>query len=52
MLKSVVMKLIELMIDAAPARCSEKIAKSTAVPSLWFKIDAVPGRLTHRYRSR
>jgi hypothetical protein len=33
MLKIVVMKLIELMIEAAPARCSEKIAKSTAGPT-------------------
>src|SRR5690606_38533237 len=32
MLKMVVMKLIELMIEAAPARCSAKIAKSGAGP--------------------
>ena len=32
MLKIVVMKLIAPMIDAAPARCSEKIAISTAAP--------------------
>ena len=32
MLKIVVMKLIELMIEAAPAMCSEKITKSTDGP--------------------
>ena len=32
MLKIVVMKLIALMIDEAPARCSAKIAMSTAGP--------------------
>src|SRR6267143_5793578 len=32
MLKIVVMKLIELMIDEAPARCSEKIAMSIEGP--------------------
>ena len=32
MLKIVVMKLIELRIEEAPARCSEKIAISTAGP--------------------
>ena len=32
MLKMVVMKLIAPMIEPAPARCSEKIAKSTAGP--------------------
>ena len=33
MLKIVVMKLIAPMIEAAPARWSEKIAKSTAGPT-------------------
>ena len=32
MLKMVVMKLIELKIEDAPARCSARIAKSTAGP--------------------
>ncbi len=34
MLKMVVMKLIAPRIEPAPARCSEKIAKSTAGPAL------------------
>jgi hypothetical protein len=29
----VVMKLIELIIDEAPAKCKEKIAQSTAGPA-------------------
>jgi hypothetical protein len=32
MLKMVVMKLIELRIDEAPARCWARMAKSTAGP--------------------
>ena len=34
MLKMVVMKLVAPRIEPAPARCSEKIAKSTAGPWL------------------
>src|SRR5207237_1092549 len=38
MLKMVVMKLIEPRIDEAPARCSDRIAKSTAGPG-WPDVD-------------
>jgi hypothetical protein len=40
MFKMVVMKLIELKIEEAPAKCSEKIAKSTLAPA-W---DTTPAR--------
>jgi len=39
MLKMVVMKLIELRIDDAPARCSDRIAKSTAGPG-WPEVES------------
>src|SRR3569623_3438025 len=39
MLKMVVMKLIAPRIDDAPARCSERIAKSTAGPG-WPEVDS------------
>ncbi len=39
MLKMVVMKLMAPRIDEAPARCSERIAKSTAGP-LWPVVDS------------
>jgi len=40
MLKMVVMKLMAPRIDDAPARCSEKIARSTAGPG-WPVVDSV-----------
>ena len=39
MLKMVVMKLIAPRIDDAPARCSDRIAKSTAGPG-WPVVDS------------
>ena len=39
MLKMVVMKLIAPRIDEAPARCSDRMAKSTAGPG-WPEVDS------------